>query len=393
MAQDKFTPTVEKTKEVTAQEVYKITSETLQEVFQLDMTNSLYEAQDIWDVLVAAAVERVTIETVCGLLEKAPSPNTVRTIMREMLGDEAALEQLEARVNDLLVDRLPKNLLKRARPAAIDVTEIPYHGQHDEEDEHIRRGRAKHGTTHFHCFGTLYVLKDNKRYTLAITLVRRSDKMVNVTERLIERGKALGLKPRRLYLDRGFDNNGVVAYLERQSFPSIIALTIRGKEGGTRALLKGRQSYQTTYTRPSTQYGTETFDVIVVCKYSKGRYQKQGIYQFAYIVIGKVKMDPHQIFEVYRRRFGIETSYRLMNTMRARTTSASVTLRLFYVALSLLLLNLWTYVKWHFLFVPKRGPRQVLHHLLPLALWRLWLWEMIKQRLGFSLSITVPLAA
>lgn len=56
------------------------------------------------------------------------------------------------------------------------------------------------------------------------------------------------------------------------------------------------------------------------------------------------------------------------------------------------LLNLWSYVKWCHLFVPDRGPRQVLHHLLPLARWRLWLWEMVKQRLGFSLDISVPLA-
>jgi hypothetical protein len=392
VAQDKFNPTVQKTKQVTAQDVYQLTGETLREVFQLDMSDSVYQAQDVWDVLVAAAVERVTIETACDLLEEAPSPNTVRTVVREMLGDEASLERLEERVNELLVARLPKNLLKRARPAAIDVTEIPYHGQHDEDDEHIRRSRAKHGTTHFHCYGTLYVLKDHKRYTLAITLVRRSDRVVDVTQRLVERGKALGLKPRRLYLDRGFDNNGVVAYLKQQPFPSIIALTIRGKEGGTRALLKGRHSYQTTYTRSSSQYGEQTFDVVIVCKYSKGRYGRQGAYHFAYIVIGEMKMDPLQVFEVYRRRFGIETSYRLMNTLRARTTSASITLRLFYVALALLLLNLWSYVKWHFLYVPKRGPRQVLHHLLPLARWRFWLWEMIKQRPGFSLSISVPLA-
>ena len=393
VAQDKFNPTDEKTRQVTAQDVYQLTSETLQEVFGLDMADSLYEAQDIWDVLVAAAVERVTIETACHLLEEAPSPNTVRTIVREMLGEDAALERLEERVNDLLVTRLPKKLLKRARPAAIDVTEIPYHGQHEADDEHIRRSRAKQGTTHFHCYGTLYVLKDHQRYTLAISLVRRSDKMVDVTQRLVERGKGLGLKVRRLYLDRGFDNNGVVAYLKQQPFPSIIALTIRGKQGGTRALLNSRGSYQTTYTRSSAQYGEQTFNVVVVCKYSKGRYGRQGAYHFAYIMIGGLKMDPHQVFDVYRRRFGIETSYRLMNTLRARTTSDSITLRLFYVALALLLLNLWSYVKWHFLFVPNHGPRQVLHHLLPLARWRLWLWEMIKQRLGFSLSITVPLAA
>lgn len=390
MAQGKFSETNEKTKQVTAQDVYQLTSEALQEVFQLDLSGSLYEAQDIWDVLVAAAVERVTIETACGLLEEAPSPNTVRGIVREMVGDEATLTQLEAKMNELLVARLPKSLLKRARPAAIDVTEIPYHGQHEEEDEHIRRSRAKHGTTHFHCFGTLYVLKANKRYTLAITLVRRSDKMVNVTERLVERSKRLGLKPRRLYLDRGFDNNGVVAYLKQQSFPSIIALTIRGKEGGTRALLPGRRSYQTPYTRASEEYGSQTFTVVVVRKYSQGRYGRHGAYHVAYLMIGTIKMNPQQVFEVYRQRFGIETSYRLMNTMRARTSSTSVCLRLFYVALAFLLLNLWSFVKWHFLSLPQLGPRQILHHLLPLARWRLWLWEMIKQRLGFSLSISIP---
>lgn len=286
----------------------------------------MYETQDVWDILVAAAVERVTIETVCKVLAEAPSPNTVRTIVRERLGDDAALARLEEHVNELLVVRLPKKLLKRARPVAIDVTEIPYHGQHDENDDHIRRSCAKQGTTHFHCYGTVYVLTDHKRYTLAITLVRRSDKMVDVAERLVERGKARGLKPRRLYLDRGFDNNGVIAYLKQQSFPSIIALTFRGKEGGTRALLNGRHSYQTTYTRSSTPYGEQTFDLVVVCKYSKGHYGRQGAYHFASITLGGVRMDPLQVFEVYRRRFGIETSYRLMHTMHARTTSGSITL-------------------------------------------------------------------
>jgi hypothetical protein len=37
------------------------------------------------------------------------------------------------------------------------------------------------------------------------------------------------------------------------------------------------------------------------------------------------------------------------------------------------------------------GPRQIFHHLLPLARWRLWLWEIVKQRLGFALSMPIPL--
>ena len=192
MAPKEYTQTEGKTKQITAQEVHQLTSDTLQEVFQLDMSDRQYEAQDIWDVLIAAAVERITAETACHLLDGAPSPNTVRNIVYEMLGDEKALAHLEERVNELLVARLPQKLLKRSRPSAIDVTEIPYHGQHEEDDDLVRRGRAKHGTTHFHCYGTLYLLKGNKRYTLALTLVRRSDKMVDVVKRLVERGKHFG---------------------------------------------------------------------------------------------------------------------------------------------------------------------------------------------------------
>jgi putative transposase len=300
---------------------------------------------------------------------------------------------LEANLNALLVKQLPKKLLRPRLPGAVDITEIPYHGQHEEDEEMVCRGRAKGGTTHFHCFATLYVVKKNKRYTLAITLMRRSDKALDVLQRLLGRSQALGLRLKRLYLDRGFDNNGVIAYLKQQPFPTIIPLVIRGKTGGTRALLVGRKSYHTTYTRKSTIYGQEVFPVHVVCLYSKGRFRRRGLYRFAYIVIGQVNLTPHQIADEYRRRFGVETSYRLMNTVRARTTSRSAELRFFFVSLAFLLLNLWSYVKWSHLFVPRRGPRQILHHLLPLARWRLWLWEMVKHRMGFSLVITVPLEA
>ena len=392
MAQDKYNDFNPKVKQLSAEEIYQLTSETLQTYFNLDMSNSSYEAQDIWDVVVTAAVKRITIEIACDLLEHAPSPNTVRQAVYSLLADDALVE-LEAAVNAVLVARLPKKLLQQALVGAIDITEIPYHGRHEDDDERVRRGRAKHGTTHFHCYATLCIVKNHKRYTLAVTLMRSSEKALDVLKRLLEQGQALGLWLKRLYLDRGFDNNGVVAYLKEQPFPTIIPLTIRGKQGGTRTLLRGRKSYQTTYTRSSTRYGEQAFTVHVVCKYSKGRYGRRGIQHFAYIVTGELKMLPHQIFEEYRHRFGIETSYRLMNTMRARTASTSVALRLFFVALAFLLLNLWCYVKWCHLFVPKRGPRQVLHHLLPLARWRLWLWEMIKQRLGFSLAITIPLQA
>ena len=332
------------------------------------------------------------METICDELE-GPSANTVRTALRGLLPDDERTTELEGQLNEMLVSHLPEKLLTKKLPCAADLVYIPYHGRHEEDDEAIRRGMAKSGTTHFHCYATLYTVKRNKRYTLALTLVRRSEKVLDVLQRLLNRVKSLEVRIKRLFLDRGFDNNAVIGYLKEQPFPTIIALTIRGKKGGTRALLKGRKSYVTTYTRRSTTYPTETFAVHVACKYAKGRYKRQGLCRFAYIVIGELNLHPLQIYHEYRLRFGIETSYRLMNLVRVRTTSKSSALRLLYVGVALTMLNLWVFVKWTYVARPQRGARQVLHRLLPLARWRFWLWEVVKQRQGFNMEILVPLTA
>jgi hypothetical protein len=250
MVKIKFRTKKREYKRLNAQEVYRLVSDVLQEHFPLAMEGRAYAAQHIWDVLIAAAAERLTIEGASDVLDAAPSPNTVRNVLRGILPEDG-LDALEDRLNTLVVARLPPKLLSDYLPCAVDMTEIAYHGQQEDSDEGIRRGKAKSGTTHFHCYATLYTVKRRKRYTLALTLVRRSDTSLSVLQRLLARGEALGLHVERLYLDRGFDNNGVVAFLKTQPFPAIIPLTIRGMTGGTRALLKGRRSSRTTYTRTS----------------------------------------------------------------------------------------------------------------------------------------------
>ncbi len=72
------------------------------------------------------------------------------------------------------------------------------------------------------------------------------------------------------------------------------------------------------------------------------------------------------IYQDYRKRFGIETSYRLKNLCRIRTTNKNPILRLLYVGISFLLVNIWIYILWSKISKPRRGGRLVYHYLFTL---------------------------
>ena len=92
---------------------------------------------------------------------------------------------------------------------------------------------------------------------------------------------------------------------------------------------------------------------------------KFGIEYLAYVVY-KVDISLDYIYQDYRKRFGIETSYRLKNICRIRTTSKNPIIRLLYVGISFLLVNIWIYVLWSKISKPRRGGRLVYHYLFTL---------------------------
>ncbi len=107
---------------------------------------------------------------------------------------------------------------------------------------------------------------------------------------------------------------------------------------------------------PKTK-ATATFNLALVCKYSKKKYNRRGVKYFAYALIGTIP-KPRKIFSEYRKRFGIESSYRIMNRARARTSSRSPEIRLLYVAISLIIQNAWVYFNWSYMRERKQGVRK-----------------------------------
>jgi putative transposase len=128
---------------------------------------------------------------------------------------------------------------------------------------------------------------------------------------------------------------------------------------------RGQRSYVTEHTLrdPKGKGQSLPLRVHVVVRYQMGKkWNKCGAQYLIYEVIGHVAEDAlravplHQTHTLYRKRFGIETSYRLLGQARPITTSRSPAVRLLYVGVALLLQNEWMILKLQYASEGRQGP-------------------------------------
>ena len=68
--------------------------------------------------------------------------------------------ELQRRLNAALAGNLPRTLRRSPQRMAADLVLIPYHGQPQHDPDEIYRSEAKSGTSHFHAYATLYVIRN-----------------------------------------------------------------------------------------------------------------------------------------------------------------------------------------------------------------------------------------
>jgi putative transposase len=346
-----------------------------------------YTVRDLFEILVRTASRGESIEQTVRALDSTPSSNGIRYHL-EKLDDMKSLEQ---QLNAALQSRMPPKLRNRSHRLAIDLHLIPYYGKPtDIEANYVYRSQAKAGTTRFFAYATVYAICRNKRVTLAIHAVPCTETLVATLTYLLAIIHPLRMSIKLLCLDRGFYSVPIIRWLKALNFPFLMPAVIRGKTGGTRALLIGRKSYATDYTINSPKYGSITCQIRVVCGYHKGFKEQHGIRYLIYVV-HRVKIALNQLHHYYRQRFGIETSYRLKNHCRIRTTTKNPVVRLLFVALAFILVNLWVYLLWHFISRSRRGGQLVYHALFPLNIMLQFLSTAVERRFPAVTAIYLPI--
>jgi hypothetical protein len=307
----------------------------------------LCTAVTVWNVLLRAAARMISVFAACRDLAQAPSQQAVFDALQD--GLPRTLAVLEKRLNWALTTEWPRRLRRVCWRVAIDWHLVPYYGQPDRSRNEIYPGKPRQGTSKFHAYATACVVQYGQRYTLAITWVRRHESMVAVLERLLVRIDALGLKIKYVLLDRAFFNISVAAYLQERKLAFLMPVVIRGRRPRKKRVRTGlhwiKRQHAGWYPHTlKNKQRTVTIAVCVAYRTHRNRKDRKRVQQKLLFAAWRVHGSPTAIRERYRKRFGIESSYRQMRQARIATCTRNPHLRLVFVAVALILRNLWVWL-------------------------------------------------
>jgi hypothetical protein len=301
----------------------------------------------VWSIVLRAAAQMTSVSAACRDLSGGPSDEALLTALEA--GLPRTLRALENQLHSALTNHIPARVRKRAWSVAIDWHLVPYYGQPLASGNELYHSQPRHGTTKFHAYATACIVSHGVRYTLAVTWVRRHQSMATVLHRLLARLRALGFKIRRLLLDAAFYSLSVTALLQSERIPFLMPAVIRGRRPkpgrpatGLRAIRRQGAGWYPHILGSKQQ----TVRLSICVAHRSYRHHRDGRRKSRKLLFAAwgVHAPPTETRELYRQRFGIESSYRQRRQARITTCTRNPHLRLVFFVVALLLRNLWVWI-------------------------------------------------
>jgi IS4 transposase len=155
---------------------------------------------------------------------------------------------------------------------------------------------------------------------------------------------------RHVYLDRGFYQVHVVAELERLDIDYIVRA--RPSSGMKSRLSAGAETVADEYTMQRKRKPTALVDVTVFAVPHRTS-EDEHVWFVTSLDVDSSTAKAYAA--AFRRRWGIETSYRQIGDFLPRTSATTFSVRLFYFLFAVSLYNLWVLA--NVLAAPKVGPK------------------------------------
>jgi putative transposase len=310
----------------------------------------------VWQLLsslVLATVNCLSLSAVAAVRRGSPSRETLFQAWRATLPNYTGLLAAVPRLLRASARWGRRRPSRRRYPLILDLHSVPYYKRQRTPPAPVRKGKRQPGTAYAHQYATACLLRKGQYYTVALTPYYPDESLAVLVRRLLRQAAGNGFVPRYVLMDRSFWSADVFRYLQQARYPFLLPVLARGKRPdvpggptGTQQFLHGRcRSGCYPYTVRSGRGQAATLTIVVHRRNRGGHRGRHGRYTWAYGMWRMHLSTVRWVRESYRRRFRIESSYRLLEAARGRTNSRDAGVRLWYVVLGLLLANAWLQVR------------------------------------------------
>lgn len=306
--------------------------------------NSHFKTEELLESLVFLSLGKRYAES--GLEDlactrEAPSADTLLRRLKTVESDDAYDMLVQA--NDEVIRKLRRRRVFRMPVlAAIDYSDDRFYGKYNSK---IRRSKKDRGTNLFYTHASLHVVENGKRVTIFTVQVLPLDDHALIVERLVQAARARGIRIRALLIDRGFSSVDVKNMLDRFR---IRYLTPAIKNDNVKEAIEdhdhGLIPDMIGFTMKNAERQEASFNLLM---YRKPNAKASDPVHKRYIAFA-TNMPYDEALTVfsllpgeYRKRWGIESGFRVQDNVQAKTTSTNYTIRTVYLMLSIFLYNIW----------------------------------------------------
>jgi Transposase DDE domain len=299
--------------------------------------------EKILDCIVHASVTHDFVEngtqTLRLMKNDIPAPRTIRYHLGK-LGVENILSQFNMISDELYQTANKQRWFINKVDLAIDTHDWMYYG--NENDDMVLGTQPKNGTSYAYKFATINLVQNGIRFTLKALPIKKYSEICDVVEELIKYAMQK-VKIRKIYLDRGFYSVPIVRMMKRLHVHYIIQAQ---KSTGIKKVIeknKDKKLIVEDYImkrKRKAPSGKEKVKLFILPKRKK---ENESVCFITDLDINE--RNAKYYAEDYRRRWGIETSYRVKkDAFRPRTTSKNYAIRLFFFLFSVCFYNLWVLI-------------------------------------------------
>ena len=324
-----------------------------------------YSKEEIVELVVRNSINTTFMETTRNLLdihidrEQIPSADTALLYIGRKTLNELRIEA-KMIFKRLIEEYRRRGLLSQPIDIAVDYHDVEYYGQ--QRDEKVIKSKSKNGTNFFHEYVTIDSVEDGQRFTLTGEHISQFDDKFVVVQKQIDFIRRNNIPLNIVFLDREFFNTKIIDYLIENDLTFLMPVVKNKKVSRMAEKEYNRGNYVFTYRFGKGKSVSKPFTVFTITNPEYDVSQKTSKSNPRYFIFAtNIKIDASDrsieiiqdktdlsgyfrkdIAELYSKRWGIETDYRVLDhEFFGKTTSNKMSIRYFYVMMGISLRNIW----------------------------------------------------